>query len=53
MRFKSTLLGSRGVAGTFDDKVLNATDEGGVSVAQAMRNFGLDPARHPHGGQEE
>ena len=47
VRFKSTLLGSRGVAGTFEDKALDATDEGGITVAQAMRDFGLDPAAIP------
>ena len=44
VRFKTTLLGSRGVAGTFEEKALGATDENGVNVAQAMRDFGLDPA---------
>lgn len=47
VRFKSTLLGSRAVAGTFEDKALDATDDDGVSVAQAMRDFGLDPAAIP------
>ena len=47
VRFKTTLLGSRGVAGTFEDTALDATDDDGVSVAQAMRDFGLDPAAIP------
>ena len=47
VRFKSTLLGSRGVAGTFEDTVLDATDEAGITVAQAMRSCGLDPAAIP------
>ena len=47
VRFKTTLLGSRAVAGTFEDKALDATDEDGISVAQAMRKFGLDPAVIP------
>ena len=47
VRFKSTLLGSRAIAGTFEDKALDATDEAGISVAQAMRDFGLDPAAIP------
>ena len=47
VRFKTTLLGSRAVAGTFEEKALDATDDGGVSVAQAMREFGLDPAAIP------
>ena len=47
VRFKTTLLGSRAVAGTFEKRVLDTTDDGGVSVAQAMRNVGLDPAAIP------
>ena len=47
VRFKTSLLGSRGVAGTFEDKALDATDEDGVSLAQAMQDFGLDPAAIP------
>ena len=47
VRFKTALLGSRGVAGTFEDEALAATDEDGISVAQAMREFGLDPACIP------
>jgi allantoate deiminase len=45
VRFQSTLLGSRAVAGTFDNEVLKATDADGVSMADALRAFGLDPAR--------
>jgi allantoate deiminase len=43
VRFASTLLGSRAVAGTFDESVLNARDGDGVSVREAMAQFGLDP----------
>ena len=45
VRFQSTLLGSRAVAGTFDADVLQAVDAEGISMADAMRSFGLDPAR--------
>jgi allantoate deiminase len=45
VRFGSTLLGSRAIAGTLDPKVLQATDRDGISVAAALRNFGLDPQR--------
>jgi allantoate deiminase len=45
VRFGATLLGSRALAGTFDDKVLGAKDAKGLSLADAMREFGLDPAR--------
>jgi allantoate deiminase len=43
VRFASTLLGSRAVAGTFDDSVLNARDRDGVTMRQAIADFGLDP----------
>jgi allantoate deiminase len=43
VRFASTLLGSRAVAGTFDESVLNAPDHGGVSMRDALIKFGLDP----------
>ncbi|GLR85315.1 Zn-dependent hydrolase [Bradyrhizobium iriomotense] len=43
VRFASTLLGSRAVAGTFDESVLNARDRDGVSMRDALVQFGLDP----------
>lgn len=43
VRFASTLLGSRAVAGTFDESVLNARDHAGISMREAMVAFGLDP----------
>jgi allantoate deiminase len=43
VRFASTLLGSRAVAGTFDKSVLNARDRGGLTMREAMVQFGLDP----------
>ncbi|HTC44070.1 MAG TPA: allantoate amidohydrolase [Steroidobacteraceae bacterium] len=45
VRFGSTLLGSRAIAGTLDLKVLEATDRDGISLAEALRSFGLDPAQ--------
>jgi allantoate deiminase len=45
VRFGSTLLGSRAIAGTLDPKVLQATDSEGISLAAALSNFGLDPQR--------
>jgi len=45
IRFQSTYLGSRAVAGTFDDTLLDRPDRDGITLAQAMRDFGLDPAR--------
>jgi allantoate deiminase len=44
-RFNATLLGSRAVAGTFKPEALDATDQEGVSMREAMRRFGLDPER--------
>ncbi|HTB68912.1 MAG TPA: allantoate amidohydrolase [Steroidobacteraceae bacterium] len=43
VRFGATLLGSRAIAGTLDLKVLEATDRDGISMANALRSFGLDP----------
>jgi allantoate deiminase len=44
VRFTSTLLGSRAVAGTFDESVLNTRDRAGLTMREAMVQFGLDPA---------
>lgn len=43
LRFQTTLLGSRAVAGSFDMAVLEQTDEAGITVAEAMREFRLEP----------
>src|SRR4051795_6246871 len=43
IRFASTLLGSRAVAGTFDESVLNSRDSHGVSMREALSQFGLEP----------
>jgi allantoate deiminase len=43
IRFASTLLGSRAVAGTFDESVLGVRDRAGVSMREALTAFGLDP----------
>jgi allantoate deiminase len=45
VRFQSTYLGSRGLAGTFDTALLERPDKDGVTLAEAMREFGLDPGR--------
>lgn len=54
VRFGTTFLGSRAVAGTFRQDALQAVDKDGITLADAMRGFGLDPARvgeaaHPRG----
>jgi allantoate deiminase len=43
VRFASTLLGSRAVAGTFNERVLGVKDEAGISMRDALIQFGLDP----------
>ncbi len=43
VRFASTLLGSRAVAGTFVESVLNGRDHAGISMRDALTQFGLDP----------
>ena len=47
VRFGTTLLGSRAVAGIFDQKVLNAADSSGKTMSQALSEFGLDPKQIP------
>lgn len=43
VRFQSTLLGSRALAGTLDPDVLERRDADGVSVAEALAELGLNP----------
>jgi allantoate deiminase len=43
IRFASTLLGSRAVAGSFDEGALNTRDTSGISMHEALVQFGLDP----------
>jgi allantoate deiminase len=50
LRFGTTYLGSRAVAGTLDGAVLDARDEDGVSVREALRGFGGDPEAAAAGG---
>ena len=45
VRFASTLLGSRAVAGTFNESVLASKDSAGMSMRDALIQFGLDPDR--------
>jgi allantoate deiminase len=47
VRFQSTLIGSRAVAGTFDAALLRKTDTQGITLADALRGFGLDPVHIP------
>lgn len=41
-RFGSTLLGSRALTGTWQNEWADLTDADGISLRQAMQNFGLD-----------
>jgi allantoate deiminase len=43
VRFASTLLGSRAVAGSFDESVLKSRDSSGLAMRDALVQFGLDP----------
>ncbi|WP_168202972.1 MULTISPECIES: allantoate amidohydrolase [unclassified Tardiphaga] len=43
VRFASTLLGSRAVAGTFNESALGSKDRSGLTMREAMVAFGLDP----------
>lgn len=45
VRFGTALLGSKAVGGAWDPALLDLRDADGVSLAQALRDFGLDPAR--------
>ncbi len=44
-RFGATMLGSRALAGTFDPAMVGLCDADGITMGEAMRIFGLDPAR--------
>ncbi|MDA8227777.1 MAG: Zn-dependent hydrolase [Desulfitobacterium hafniense] len=42
-RFSFSMLGSRGIAGILKPENLEHVDKDGISFAEAMRDFGLDP----------
>ena len=44
VRFGTTYLGSRAIAGNLDPQTLDRTDNDGISFRQAMTEFGLDAA---------
>lgn len=44
-RFSFGMIGSRALAGRLKAEDLNHEDENGVSIAEAMRRYGLDPER--------
>jgi allantoate deiminase len=45
IRFRQPYLGSLAVCGRLDREMLERFDDNGVSLAEALRHFGLDPAR--------
>ncbi len=45
VRFRSTYLGSRALTGNFEQALLARRDADGISLAEAMTAFGLDPSR--------
>lgn len=47
VRFRTPYLGSLAAAGRFDPKLLERTDTAGVTLAQAIRDFGLNPEEIP------
>ncbi len=47
VRFAATLLGSRAIAGTFDTAALDKLDRNGMSMRDALLQFGLDPTAIP------
>src|SRR3954463_2039356 len=47
VRFGTTMLGSRALAGSLDLEVLKTKDAAGVSIAEALKQCGLDPRALP------
>ena len=45
VRFGATLLGSQALAGKWQPDWIELTDENGVSLAEALTEFGLDPSK--------
>jgi allantoate deiminase len=45
VRFGTTMLGSRAVSGSLDLSVLKTKDQSGISIEQALRDFGLAPEK--------
>jgi allantoate deiminase len=53
VRFGVPFIGSRAVAGSLDHELLSRCDARGVSVAAAIRGFGLEPARLPEAALDD
>ena len=52
VRFGQTLIGSRGVAGSLEASVLDASDAAGTTMADALRDFGLAPEQFQDAARE-
>jgi allantoate deiminase len=53
VRFGTTMLGSRAVAGKFDFQVLKLKDSTGKTLEQALTESGLDPKRIPDAARKK
>jgi allantoate deiminase len=51
-RFRTTLAGSRAITGQYGDDLLNAKDDTGLTLRDALSAFGLDPARIPEAARD-
>ena len=47
VRYQSTFLGSRAIAGTLDHAILDKTDKDGISMRDALTSFGQDVSQLP------
>lgn len=45
VRFDATLLGSQAIAGTFDTDLLNRADSAGVTMQEAIHEYGVNPTK--------
>jgi allantoate deiminase len=53
VRFGTTLLGSRAVAGVFDKNALHLVDAKNISLEKALLDFGLDPKAIPSAARKK
>lgn len=47
VRFGTPFIGSRALVGSLDEELLNRKDAQGISIREAIANFGLNPAEIP------
>lgn len=52
-RFSFGMIGSRGIAGTLTEENLKNTDKQGISIAEAMKQAGFDPAAFRKAAREK